>query len=108
MKIKTVKSENSENLVKIKIKIKEKKNKIEQNKIKITIAIAIIDVINNPPSTLPPKPTTPAGQPGMETTAAIGPNPTEAPTEGLYIFRFSKSPKSYHPSSSSSSFSFTC
>jgi len=82
VKIKTVKSENSEKLVKIKIKIKEKKDKIKKNKIQITIAAAIIDVIKNPPSTLPPKPTTPGGQIGLETTEAIGPNPTLAPSEG--------------------------
>ena len=83
VKIKTVKNENNEKLVKIKIKIKEKKDKIKKNKIQITIAAAIIDVIKNPPSTLPPKPTTPGGQIGLETTEAIGPNPTLAPSEGL-------------------------
>ena len=54
IKVKNVKEENGDVLVKIRLRIKTKRKKIKDNKIKITIIFQAQILIQNPPLTQPP------------------------------------------------------
>jgi len=84
IKIRTVKRENGEILVRIRLRVREKKSKIKKNKIKLVLIIQYQFIISNPPITLPPLgPSTQTGstslEPGSTTTPGGSSGSTVSP-----------------------------